>query len=336
MSIPFLRDDPLPHGEVQDIAPGLRRILCANPGPFTFRGTNTYLIGRGEVAVLDPGPADEAHLAAILRATAGQRITRILVSHTHRDHSPGAAALVAATGAVTFGHGPHVTPPDAGGEGGDHAFRPDIALPDGATVEGDDWRVTALHTPGHCANHLCFALENAAAPGILFSADHVMSWSTTVVSPPDGDMAAYMASSRGSRRGTTGSTCPATARPCPTPRPSSPPWPRTGVRGGEGVPRAAGCASRDGGRARPAGLWAGAGPEAGARRRAQPSRASHQAGCRRGRRARRGCVRGAVGPRFATRRSAGCHCRGRRSSAAPRDPPAAPQASQRIRRASCG
>ena len=194
MSIPFLRDDPVPHGAVQDIAPGIRRIVCANPGPFTFRGTNTYLIGRGEVAVLDPGPADAAHLAAILHATAGERITRILVSHTHRDHSPGAAALVAATGAVTFGHGPHVTPPEAGGEGGDHAFRPDIALPDGAMVESDDWRVTALHTPGHCANHLCFALETAAAPGILFSADHVMSWSTTVVSPPDGDMAAYMAS----------------------------------------------------------------------------------------------------------------------------------------------
>ena len=194
MSIPFLRDDPLPHGAVQDIAPGIRRIVCANPGPFTFRGTNTYLIGRGEVAVLDPGPADAAHLAAILRATAGERITRILVSHTHRDHSPGAAALVAATGAVTFGHGPHVTPPEAGGEGGDHAFRPDIALPDGATVESDAWRVTALHTPGHCANHLCFGLESAAGPGILFSADHVMSWSTTVVSPPDGDMAAYMAS----------------------------------------------------------------------------------------------------------------------------------------------
>ena len=194
MSIPFLREDPLPHGAVEQIAPGIRRIVCANPGPFTFRGTNTYLIGRGEVAVLDPGPADAAHLAAILRATASERITRILVSHTHRDHSPGAAALVAATGATTFGHGPHVTPPDAGGEGGDHTFRPDIALPDGATVESDDWRVTALHTPGHCANHLCFALENEAAPGILFSADHVMSWSTTVVSPPDGDMAAYMAS----------------------------------------------------------------------------------------------------------------------------------------------
>lgn len=194
MNIPFLREDPLPHGAVEQIAPGIRRMVCANPGPFTFRGTNTYLIGRGEVAVLDPGPADAAHLAAILQATAGERITRILVSHTHRDHSPGAAALVAATGATTFGHGPHVTPPDAGGEGGDHAFRPDIALPDGATVDSDDWRVTALHTPGHCANHLCFALENAAAPGILFSADHVMSWSTTVVSPPDGDMAAYMAS----------------------------------------------------------------------------------------------------------------------------------------------
>jgi glyoxylase-like metal-dependent hydrolase (beta-lactamase superfamily II) len=179
---------------VEQIAPGIRRIVCANPGPFTFRGTNTYLIGRGEVAVLDPGPAEAAHLAAILHATTGERITRILVSHTHRDHSPGAAALVAATGATTFGHGPHVTPPDAGGEGGDHAFRPDIALPDGATVDSDEWRVTALHTPGHCANHLCFALENEAAPGILFSADHVMSWSTTVVSPPDGDMAAYMAS----------------------------------------------------------------------------------------------------------------------------------------------
>jgi glyoxylase-like metal-dependent hydrolase (beta-lactamase superfamily II) len=194
MSIPFLREDHLPHGAVEQIAPGIRRIVCANPGPFTFRGTNTYLIGRGEVAVLDPGPTDAAHLEAILRATAGERITRILVSHTHRDHSPGAAALVAATGATTFGHGPHATPPDAGGEGGDHTFRPDIALPDGATVDSGDWRVTALHTPGHCANHLCFALENAAAPGILFSADHVMSWSTTVVSPPDGDMAAYMAS----------------------------------------------------------------------------------------------------------------------------------------------
>lgn len=192
VSIPFLKDDPLPVGEVQEVAPGLRRILCGNPGPFTFRGTNTWLIGRGgSVAVLDPGPEDAAHAAAIQRATAGERITHILVSHTHRDHSPGVAALQRATGAPSFGFGPHLTPPDQGGEGGDHAFRPDATLPDGAVLEGDDWRLAAIHTPGHCANHLCFALEGT---GILFSADHVMSWSTSVVSPPDGDMAAYMAS----------------------------------------------------------------------------------------------------------------------------------------------
>jgi glyoxylase-like metal-dependent hydrolase (beta-lactamase superfamily II) len=190
----FFRDDPLPHGAVEEVAPGVRRILCANPGPFTFRGTNTYVIGRGRVAVLDPGPADDAQLAAILRAVEGERVEKILVSHTHRDHSPGVAALQAATGAKSYGFGPHMTPPDAGGEGGDHAFRPDVAVPDGGAVEGGDWRVTALHTPGHCANHLCFALESDAGGGVLFSADHVMSWSTTVVSPPDGDMAAYMAS----------------------------------------------------------------------------------------------------------------------------------------------
>lgn len=192
MSIPFLKNDPLPVGEAAEVAPGVRRILCGNPGPFTFRGTNTWIIGQGRsVAVLDPGPEDAAHRDAILRATAGERITHILVSHTHRDHSPGVAALQAATGAPSFGFGPHMTPPDQGGEGGDHAFRPDVTLADGAAVEGDDWRLAAIHTPGHCANHLCFALEGT---GVLFSADHVMSWSTTVVSPPDGDMAAYMAS----------------------------------------------------------------------------------------------------------------------------------------------
>lgn len=194
MSIPFRREDALTPGVVEQVAPGVRRILCANPGAFTFRGTNTYVIGRGQVAVLDPGPADAVHLDAILRAVEGERVTHILVSHTHRDHSPGAAALAAATGAPTCGFGPHVTPREAGGEGGDHDFRPDVVLPDSAALEGDEWRVTALHTPGHCANHLCFALEDAAGAGVLFSADHVMSWSTTVVSPPDGDMAAYMAS----------------------------------------------------------------------------------------------------------------------------------------------
>ena len=193
----FRRDDPLAAGEVEWVAPGVRRILCGNPGPFTYRGTNTYLIGRGKVAVLDPGPVDEAHLAAILRAVEGERVVRILISHTHRDHSPGVAPLVAATGAETLGFGPHMTPAGDGGEGGDHAFSPDRRLADGEAVEGDGWRVTALHTPGHCANHLCFALEADAAlapPGVLFSGDHVMSWSTSVVSPPDGDMADYMRS----------------------------------------------------------------------------------------------------------------------------------------------
>lgn len=190
MSIPFLRDDPLPPGVAAEVAPGVRRILCDNPGPFTWRGTNTWLIGQGRVAVLDPGPADAAQLAAILRATAGETITHILVSHTHRDHSPGVAALQAATGARSYGFGPHLTPPDQGGEGGDHGLTPDVTLADGAVLEGDEFRLTAIHTPGHCANHLCFA----RADGVVFSADHVMSWSTTVVSPPDGDMAAYMAS----------------------------------------------------------------------------------------------------------------------------------------------
>jgi hydroxyacylglutathione hydrolase len=194
MSIPFLRDDKLPVGQVEQAAPGVRRVLCGNSGPFTWRGTNTWIIGRGRVAVLDPGPADEAHLQAILRAAAGETVTAILVSHTHRDHSPGVAALQAATGAPSHGFGPHLTPPDQGGEGGDHTFVPDEVLPDGGVLEGGDWRVTALHTPGHCANHLCFALEDETGGDRLFSADHVMSWSTSVVSPPDGDMAAYMAS----------------------------------------------------------------------------------------------------------------------------------------------
>lgn len=191
MSIPFLTKDGLAHGAVERIAPGVRRIVCNNPSAFTFRGTNTYLVGEGEVAVLDPGPEDEAQLEAILRATERETITRVLITHTHRDHSPGARPLVARTGAMTFGFGPHATPPEAGGEGGDHGFHPDVRLADDEVLEGEGWRLRALHTPGHCANHLCFALEGT---GILFSADHVMSWSTSVVSPPDGDMADYMRS----------------------------------------------------------------------------------------------------------------------------------------------
>lgn len=188
MNIPFRREDALVPGEVETIAPGVRRVLCDNPSAFTFRGTNTYLIGTGSsVAVLDPGPVDEAHLAAILSATSGETITQIVVSHTHRDHSPGVAPLQKITGATTYGHGPHVTP----GEGGDHSFIPEIRLADGETADIGGRTVTALFTPGHCGNHLCFALDGT---GILFSADHVMAWSTSVVSPPDGNMRTYMQS----------------------------------------------------------------------------------------------------------------------------------------------
>ena len=165
MSIPFLTGDDLPPGEAREAVapapgqPAVRRILCGNAGPLTFRGTNTWLIGRGEVTLLDPGPEDAAHRAAILRATRGERIARILVSHTHLDHSEGAPALAAATGAPVLAFGAHPTPPEAGGMGADHGFRPDALLAEGDAVEGEGWRLRALHTPGHCANHLCFVTE---------------------------------------------------------------------------------------------------------------------------------------------------------------------------------
>jgi hydroxyacylglutathione hydrolase len=194
MSIPFLQQDLLPTGAVEELGPPggprIRRVRCGNPGPFTFLGTNSYLLGEGEVTLIDPGPDNGPHHAALLAATAGERIARILVTHTHRDHTGGLPALAAATGAATFGFGSHMTPPGEGGEGADHNFQPDHALPEGAVLDGPDWRMTALHTPGHCANHLCFALEGAR---VLFSGDHAMSCSTSVVIPPDGDMASYMA-----------------------------------------------------------------------------------------------------------------------------------------------
>ena len=130
MNIPFLRDDSAIHGQIQHVAPGVRRLLCNNPGPFTWRGTNTWIIGEGEVAVLDPGPEDAAHLEAMLRALDGEVVSHIIISHTHRDHSPGAAGLAAATGAPTYGFGPHMT----AGAGGDEAFDPMIRLADGEAV----------------------------------------------------------------------------------------------------------------------------------------------------------------------------------------------------------
>ncbi|MGH7059801.1 MAG: MBL fold metallo-hydrolase, partial [Stellaceae bacterium] len=179
---------------LERVAPGIRRLVARNPSPFTFRGTGTYIVGEGEVAVIDPGPDLDEHVAALLDALSGEQVTHILVTHTHRDHSPAAKPLKAATGAPTYGFGPH-----AGGrrgdpgieEGGDWDFTPDVQVADGDAIAGTGWRFEAVHTPGHTSNHLCFALPEE---GVLFSGDHVMGWSTSVVAPPDGDMAAYMAS----------------------------------------------------------------------------------------------------------------------------------------------
>jgi glyoxylase-like metal-dependent hydrolase (beta-lactamase superfamily II) len=196
--IPFDKTFDLPPGKVEEVAPGIRRILCNNPGPFTFKGTVSYIVGRGSVAIIDPGPLDEADVAALLDAVRGETVTHIFVTHTHRDHSPAAARIKAATGAPTLGEGPHraARPLNIGetrplDSSGDMDFRPDRVLADGDVVDGAGWSLEAITTPGHCANHMAFALKGT---DILFAGDHVMAWSTPVVAPPDGSMSDYMAS----------------------------------------------------------------------------------------------------------------------------------------------
>jgi len=194
VEIPFRREFAFEYGRLEEVAPGIRRIVARNPGPFTFRGTGTYVVGEGKVAVIDPGPDLPEHIEALLMDLAGEEVTHILVTHTHRDHSPAAAAVKASTGAPTYGFGPHAGGKrgDAGvEEGGDWDFVPDIVIGDGGEIVGDGWRFEAVHTPGHTSNHLCFGLPDR---GVLFSGDHVMGWSTSVIAPPDGNMAAYMAS----------------------------------------------------------------------------------------------------------------------------------------------
>jgi glyoxylase-like metal-dependent hydrolase (beta-lactamase superfamily II) len=193
MAIPFVRDLAFRYGEAAPVTPLIRRVVANNPGPFTYFGTGSYVIGHGKVAIVDPGPDDPAHIGALLDAVRNETVTHILVTHTHRDHSPGAAALQQATGAPTYGYGPH---PVREGmptveEGGDHGFRPDVTLADGDVVSGAGWTAEAVHTPGHLSNHLCFGVREDQA---LLSGDHVMGWSTTVISPPDGDMKRYMES----------------------------------------------------------------------------------------------------------------------------------------------
>jgi len=179
------------YGVAEQVSPFIRRVVARNPGPFTFLGTGTYIVGRGRVAVIDPGPDLSDHVEALLAALAGEMVSQILITHTHIDHSPAAAALKAATGAPCLGFGRHGARGETGEAGADLAFDPDIRMADGDEVSSEGWTLTALHTPGHASNHLCFALAEEQA---LFSGDQVMGWSTTVISPPDGDMAAYMAS----------------------------------------------------------------------------------------------------------------------------------------------
>src|SRR5580700_4439089 len=196
--IPYNKAFDLEPGRAEEVAPGVRAIVANNPGPFTFKGTVSYVIGRGKVAILDPGPDDDAHVAALLDAVRGETVTHIFVTHTHRDHSPAVPKIKAATGAKVYAQGPHrLARPLHIGEtrrldaSADMDFRPDVALADGETVSGDGWTLEAVTTPGHTANHMAFAFKEA---DLLFAGDHVMAWSTTIVAPPDGAMSDYMAS----------------------------------------------------------------------------------------------------------------------------------------------
>jgi len=193
----FDRAFPEKPGLLKRVTPLIRRIVAPNPGPFTFTGTCTYVIGHGRVAVLDPGPLDAAHISDIVASLGDERVERIIVSHTHKDHSPGARALQELTDAPILGCAPHraaraLYPGETAMEAGaDRDYAPDREIHDNETITGEGYTLTAVHTPGHTANHLCFALHEENA---LFSGDHVMSWSSTVVAPPDGSMRDYMAS----------------------------------------------------------------------------------------------------------------------------------------------
>lgn len=194
----FKQDLTANYGKAEVLSPLITRVLCQNPSPYTYTGTNTYLVGNGEgLAVIDPGPADFDHGVAILRAAAGRKIDKILVTHSHIDHSPLAASLSDKTGAPIYAFGPHgagrkgVLEEEEVEAGADWDFKPNILVADGETITGPDWAIKAHHTPGHTANHMCFHLREE---NTIFVGDHIMAWATTVISPPDGDVRHYIES----------------------------------------------------------------------------------------------------------------------------------------------
>lgn len=193
MSIPFVKSFEFDYGVCAQLTPLVQRVVADNPGPFTYTGTGVYIIGTQNVAVIDPGPQTPKHIEALNTALAGRRVTHVFVTHHHIDHSPLAAPLAAEHGCKVYGYGKQVRPPD-GGEvrleaGDDLSFKPDVEIRDGYIEAGDGWTLEAIHTPGHTSNHMCFLLKEE---NILFSGDHIMGWSTSVVSPPDGHMGDYL------------------------------------------------------------------------------------------------------------------------------------------------
>jgi glyoxylase-like metal-dependent hydrolase (beta-lactamase superfamily II) len=191
VKIPFVRELAFEYEKPQQVSPLIRRIVANNPGPFTYFGTGVYVIGHGEVAVIDPGPDMPSHIDALLEALMGETVTHIFVTHGHMDHSPAARPLANATGAKIFACGEPVIPSDSEVRmeaGDDLSFKPDVELEDGQVFRGNGWTIEAVFTPGHTSHHVAYALKEENA---LFPGDHIMGWSTTVISPPDGDMTDY-------------------------------------------------------------------------------------------------------------------------------------------------
>lgn len=193
MDIKFNRAIEFEYGIAKQVSNSIRRIIARNPSSFTFHGTGTYIIGKGKVAIIDPGPNIPEHIDSIMNETKNEKITDIFITHTHIDHSPATKILKKITNAITYGYGSHPrinsANADTDEEGADYSFKPDLILKDMEIIKGNNWSLQAIHTPGHCSNHLCYKLLNENS---IFSGDHIMGWSTTVISPPNGNMYDYL------------------------------------------------------------------------------------------------------------------------------------------------